>query len=235
MEIADKLTQIANNVPLVYEAGYEKGKSEGGDNPLLYATTLQGLFQAAVFPTDYDLLIEVNSLRAVSNRTNIATFAYQSQNLRSAKLINNGDKTASLVADNMFRTCSKLEYVDLTEFNRKFSTITYFIADSTKVKAIYGELDLSAVTTYTYWLANVSSLVEMRIKADTITASITFQWCPYLSDDTIQSIIDGLMAITDGVARTITFHQAVRNKLSAEQENEIQNVKGWTLSPATKT
>lgn len=30
MSIAEKLTQIAENVPKVYEAGYEKGKAEGG-------------------------------------------------------------------------------------------------------------------------------------------------------------------------------------------------------------
>lgn len=31
MSIADQLAAIKANVPLVYQAGYDKGKSEGGD------------------------------------------------------------------------------------------------------------------------------------------------------------------------------------------------------------
>ena len=50
--------------------------------------------------------------------------------------------------------------------------------------------------------------------------------------NSVQSIIDALMTITDEVPRTIQFHQAVRDKLTPTQEDTIVNVKKWTLLPA---
>jgi hypothetical protein len=46
----------------------------------------------------------------------------------------------------------------------------------------------------------------------------------------VQSIIDGLITITDGVARTLTLHEDVKAKLTDEQKVTITQVKGWTLA-----
>lgn len=77
-----------------------------------------------------------------------------------------------------------------------------------------------------------------------IGKTISFKDCSLLTTgatgettNSVQSIIDALITITDGVARTIQFHQDVRDKLTEEQELTItgtaeQGGKGWTLLPA---
>ena len=47
MSIAEKSIIIAENVPKVYQAGYEKGKADGGggENPFYYATRLDNVME----------------------------------------------------------------------------------------------------------------------------------------------------------------------------------------------
>jgi hypothetical protein len=59
MSIAEKLTTIAENVPKVFEAGYEKGKSEGGTSA----------YETIVFTQDCNNAEEVwNVLNATTSK-----------------------------------------------------------------------------------------------------------------------------------------------------------------------
>lgn len=60
--------------------------------------------------------------------------------------------------------------------------------------------------------------------------NVTFRYCEKLSNESVQNIIDHLLTITDGVARTITFHANVKAKLTDEQIATITTEKGWTLA-----
>ena len=51
----------------------------------------------------------------------------------------------------------------------------------------------------------------------------------YLSDETIQSIIDGLADLTEQTTQTITFYATVGAKLTDEQKATI-TAKNWTLA-----
>ena len=70
-----------------------------------------------------------------------------------------------------------------------------------------------------------------------INQNISFPVSNLLDNDSVQSIINALKPITDGTAKTLTFHQEVRDRLTEEQELTItgtaeQGGKGWTLLPA---
>ena len=58
MSIADKLTRIAENEQRVYNAGYEKGKAEGGDSSHIAALAKSIIDRTVteVTPSDIDAL-----------------------------------------------------------------------------------------------------------------------------------------------------------------------------------
>lgn len=131
------------------------------------------------------------------------------------------DKLGNLVAT--FNYCSTLKRVPLLRL----------------------EVPVTQISTSSF--DNCYALEELNIECvgnGCLAASITFEDCSRLTtgadgetSNSVQSIIDALMSITDGVARTIQFHQDVRDKLTEEQELTItgtaeQGGKGWTLLPA---
>lgn len=81
-------------------------------------------------------------------------------------------------------------------------------------------LTSSATTTFTkcYSLQNIS------FEKNCIEQSISFTQSPLLSNESIQSIIDGLAVITS--SRVLTFHSEVTAKLTDEQISQITE-KGW--------
>lgn len=96
----------------------------------------------------------------------------------------------------------------------------------TNINHIYGEIDCSSSGQSINGF-NGNNLVTITFKAETIKSSIAFSVASKLSDESIQSIIDGIAQVT--TAQTITFHAAVKAKLTEEQIATI-NEKGWTLA-----
>jgi len=92
---------------------------------------------------------------------------------------------------------------------------------------IHGMFDLSSVKKSVGRAFDCYALKEITFKAGTVHYSISFINCSKLSNDSIQSIIDGLAQVE--TAQTITFHATVKAKLTEEQIATI-NEKGWTLA-----
>lgn len=69
-------------------------------------------------------------------------------------------------------------------------------------------------------------LEYIRFVPSTINFSISFQQSSVLSNESIQSIIDGLATVTSSTE--LTLHQTVKNKLTEEQKSVIES-KGWTI------
>lgn len=95
------------------------------------------------------------------------------------------------------------------------------------LKAIYGVFDLSSVTANLGYVFSGGKLETITFKQGTIHFSISFFQSDKLSDESIQSIIDGLAQVE--TAQTITFTATVKAKLTEEQIAAI-NEKGWTLA-----
>ena len=72
-------------------------------------------------------------------------------------------------------------------------------------------------------------LEEIRFEG-VIGKSISFSYCELLTEASVANIIEHLMTITDGVARTLTLHATVKAKLTDEQKTTITTTKGWTLA-----
>lgn len=98
------------------------------------------------------------------------------------------------------------------------------------LEEIIGELDLSKITS-----ANVqnntfngcTSLVEVRFTKESIKYNLSFTQSSQLSDESIQSILDGLATVSS--TRTLAFNSAVYAKLTEEQKQSATD-KGWTIT-----
>jgi hypothetical protein len=220
MSIAEKLTTIAENVSKVFQAGYDKGKAEGGGNvPNLfeYATKIRDTFSSAVFPDGHELVINAPSV------TNLeGAFA----NAIGIKKITLKGNSARNTVDfyNTFRNITTLEEVDLTEFTIKPTRCVYAFYNNSLLKAIYGEWDMSNATNVQNMFTNCLALEEIRFKPLSIYLSLSFANSKYLSAETVQSIVDGLATVE--TTQTLTLNTAI--VVADTQKNTINN-KGWTL------
>jgi hypothetical protein len=252
MAISDKLTQIANNVPLVYKAGYNKGKAEGGDTTEAYN---QGIEAGKIaqkedfwdkFTTAYNSagkpIPRVNYNNAFSYWNGDAFYPAKNLNPNSLytafsyfneygtpldlkqRLIDCG---VTLNTQNVTsaQSCFTGAYISVLP-TMDFGKCTNFVAAfaSPSIETIEKIILKSDGTqTFVATFNDCRKLKEIRFEG-VIGTSISFAQSPLLSADSVADIIAHLGTVT--TEQTITFHADI--ELSAEQEATIQG-KGWTL------
>lgn len=133
---------------------------------------------------------------------------------------------ATSVTDNNLK---KLKIIEIIGDTSKVTTYINAFANRRDTEEIRGELNLISSTSVSGMFTYCSLLKEVRFVAETIKLSIAFTHSPNLSDDSIQSIIDGLADMTGQDAKTLTFHADVKAKLTETQIATITN-KNWTLA-----
>lgn len=122
----------------------------------------------------------------------------------------------------MFQDCSSLTTIpkfdisNAASLSRTFNNCTSLIT--------IPKLNASKVSTFASAFANCVSLVHISFVENSIHKAISFVDSPKLSNDSINSIINGLATVT--TTQTITFHSTVTQKLTDEQKQIIIN-KGW--------
>lgn len=201
-----------------YDKGYNEGYS-AGSLPIYYLRNCESAWGAAVFPENSKITIR-NSGAAVIWRTAFI----RAQNLKSIKLISD-TLEGTIQGDSMFREIKQLELIDLTEFNRKFSSINYCFLSSDNLKTILGALDVNECTKFLLSFGT-NSLEDIEFVPNTIKVSIPFNYCSKLTAKSIQSIIDGLADLTGQTAQTVSWHSTVLAKLTPEQYSQMIN-KNW--------
>ena len=250
MSIAEQITQLKTDFDEVYDAGYEKGKAEGsGDswydtywdsfqdngNRRNYMYGFAGTgWTPTTFKPKYPII-------AVGD----AQYVFSNCDMTDLDFVENGielDTKGATTLTYLFRQCQgvkRIGTIDCTgckDLNRLFYGCSIETIDMFVVKE---SITYSATFEYANYLKNITI-------SGKIGKSISFLYCEnlttgaegeYMPDgitpsNSVQSIIDALITITDGVSRTIQFHQAVRDKLTPTQEDTIVNVKKWTLLPA---
>ncbi|MEE0840040.1 MAG: hypothetical protein U0L72_05750, partial [Acutalibacteraceae bacterium] len=158
---------------------------EAGAMPLYYAKKLDYLWNGVVFPENYEMSVRLKEISTID-------YAFmESKNLKSVKLICDTPDTV-ISASGVFRECSQLELVDLTEFNRKFNNIHFCFYRAYNLKTIIGALDVSECTSFPNSTFSASALETIEFVPNTIKANIWFNNAPKLTHDSLMSIINGL-------------------------------------------
>lgn len=90
-------------------------------------------------------------------------------------------------------------------------------------------LDFSSETSANIEQVGCTALKEIRFKPSCMKTNFWFGNSPNLSDESIQSILDGLADLTGGTAKILTLHATVGAKLTDEQKAAVA-AKNWTLA-----
>lgn len=208
-----------------YSRGYGEGYTDGySKTPLQYTTNLNMAFMNAVFSENCDLVIYVpNFVGSLSN-----TFS-MSKNLKTIKLVCD-DTSGTFNSDGSFYNCQTVETIDLTEFKKKLYNGSNTFANCYSLQEIKGDLDYSeCASSSIIAFGNTWALKEVRFKQGTVKVSLNISSTGVLTDESIQSIIDGLADLTDGTAQTLSLHADVKAALSEEQLVSITQ-KNWTVA-----
>lgn len=198
--------------------GYEDGFSEG--NTLYYAKNVGSVWENAVFPENHSMILKFQDVPTSLYRA----FCF-AKNLKSVKIITD-DRETPIQFNQTFRECPNIEIVDLTECSRKISFCSYMFYAASNLKRILGALDMSLCTTDTYAFF-AGNLQEVEFVPNSIKISFRFS-SAYLTDASIESIINGLADLTGSATQTLTLN-GVWSKLTAEQRERI-SAKNWSLA-----
>lgn len=98
------------------------------------------------------------------------------------------------------------------------------------LEEIIGELDFSKITSENVQnnpFHGCTSLVEIRFTKESIKYNLSFTQSSQLSDESIQSILDGLATVSS--TQTLALNSAVYAKLTEEQKQSATD-KGWTIT-----
>lgn len=234
MNIAEQLQTIADNVPKVYQAGYDDGAAAGGGGGDNHYDTFWDAYQQNGNRTNYS-----NAFGGVG---------WTDETFKPKYPIAPVGDTG---AENMFYGAAITE---IPEGLLDFSQVIYCYMTFRQSKLITAPaLNLTNCTNGTNWLfgqcANLKEIKTLTVSevvtfanmvmgcnalekitfAGTIGQSLSLAWSPLLTNESVQSIIDHLKDLTGATAQTLTFHATVGGKLTQAQKDAI-SAKNWTLA-----
>lgn len=221
MNIAEKLTTIAENEQKVYDAGHEEGYNEGKQaqykwfwdgmlnygNPANYINRFRRWTNTEIYQPNHNI---VHSLSAPASGTETFRESF----------------FTDLKVDNIFSSVSHLNYF--------CQDCTYLVNART--------FHVTATTTYYSPFGNCPKLEEIRFNGTIGKNGLSFKDSTKLSKDSIESVIEHLSSTTSGL--TVTFSRTAVNKAfetssgaadgsTSTEWTTLRNTKAnWTISLA---
>lgn len=178
---------FADKVNEVFEAGKAQG---GGDAQMLIdkMAIRDFAWQNEAFPEGYELVLNFKKTNGNNNTHSLNAVLYGTTGIKTVTLICEESGTIPM---GQFVRASSVEVVDITNFKRIPTEISYMAMANTKLVSILGELDMSRCTKATHPFNTTTALEEIRFKEGTIGISLDFHWSTKLSAESYDSIIKG--------------------------------------------
>ena len=232
MSIAEKLQTIAENQQRVYDKGYSDGSKNSGVDNLRYV-------KGCTFPNlnvfgKSEVELNFDNIQDFTNLFQAGTAANQNTTLEHL----------TINTPNLIKSMQQMLYCHISlapDYTLKSVTLNFDTQNCTNyanaftaqraLEIIGGQpLNYSSVTNANYVnaFANCNSLVEVRFVPNTIKLSISFTNCSNLSNETKQSIFDGLATVE--TAQTLTLHA---NLKILQSQVDSANAKGWNVAGGT--
>lgn len=228
MSVAEKLQTIAENEQRVYDKGFTDGLNSA---PPDY---LPSLTQFSI--ENWNLLSRTNVVLNLPNITNYQhTMRQRTQkNTTVEHLTINGSQGGNVTNISYAFFGSSADYtLKRMTLNWELSACTQFYDAFYNLKGLEvidgNPFDFSSATGIGNIFNQCIALKDVRVKPLTIKVNFNVGSCQSFSDETIQSIIDGLADLTGQDTKTITFHATVGEKLTDTQKATI-TAKNWTLA-----
>ena len=211
MSIAEKLTQIAENEQKVFDAGYEKGKAEGGGQDTYYNEFWDEYQQKGDRFNYYSLFVQ-SGWNDITFKPKYPIICYAVETYHNSN--------ASQIFYN-----SRMTKIDVP-ITITGITLSQTFYNATKLKTI-SLLKLVDVPSFANAFTYCNELENITI-GGSIDANIDFSACWKLTKESIQSIVDHLKDLTGQPSQTLGLHSDTLAKLTEEQMLTISS-KNWTF------
>lgn len=229
MSTSDKLVTIAENVEKVYNAGYEKGKSEGsggGMSPANYGSLYR-------FPND-DWAESEEVVLDLPNLAEAYLNFFYAVVFKKIKTLTVKTQKPLARATSMFQgsTGAETDSLEKLILYIDFSECTSFSAFCTvrrSLKSIEGTpIDFSSATAIGALFNYCSKLQSFRVVKETIKVDINLGANSKLDAATVQNVIEGLAPLPEGTTKNLTLYSDIANNLTEDQTNAIY-AKNWQI------
>ena len=229
MSIAEKLLQLKEDMDAVYEKGKKAAQQAAPESSgWQHITVLNNIFREAILPEKFDMVLNVPNL---SSTADIASMLSGVKNLRKLTL-KCGREDVVLRSYFAFGSCHSVREIDLSQFCNtdvvKITKAHYMFYADVYLERVCGELDFSECTELNTPFQGCNNLTDFEVVPSSVQVAFSVASCPNLSDETRQSIVDGLADLTGQTAQTLTFHATAGAKLTDAQK-AIITAKNWTL------
>ena len=247
MSIAEKLTEVAENVPKVYEAGkkaeYDEfwDKYQNNGNLIDYRYVFSGNgWSAEVFRPKYDI-----KPKLASNMFQLFDIAKSSLPLDLTERLKDLGVVLDLSAVTGSNTTGIFAYANISRvpiIDHRNANMNQTFYQNSVVTTIDGIMTSENVTYSNNVFQNCTSLVNLEIQGTIGQNGFNVQWSTKLSKASIISIINALSTTTTGLTLTLS-KTAVNNAFetseglgdgttSQEWLNLIATKSNWTISLA---
>lgn len=233
MSISDKLTEAAENVPKVYEAGYDKGTSDFRDEfeKWFTANGARTVYVRAFNQTDFNGYTFKTTIKPKA----IGRMFYDYKGTELPKNIDcslsncsgAGETTSAIGTFGCAYYVTEIEDYKIPAQHIYYQTFV----SCRKVKKIAVVRSTSSTIYSTDNFLECYALEEIAFEGE-IGQNINFQWSHLLTHDSLMSIINALVDYsedTSGTTYTLTLGADNIAKLSAEEIAIIEN-KGWNYA-----
>lgn len=210
MTTAEKLVTVAENQQRVYDAGYEKGKAEGIDYDTFWDS-----FQGNGQPMVYQVVFAYNR------------FNKETYNPKYPIICSNSNVSARHIFYNNTEITDTKVPIDVSAISTTTvlqNTFSCYGAGKISALETIRELRVAANTDYPNAFMNCSALKNIVITG-TVGKSISFQFSPLLTKESIMSVFNALS--TDVTGQTVTFSKRAVDAAFTTEE--------WEALTATKT
>ena len=241
MGIKDKLITIAENIPMVYNAGVEQGKQEQyhafWDNiqengkRRNYSSTFQGnVFNVDTFYPKYDIIAEGNASNAFYSWNHYSvdkSVLNLKERLEECGVILDTSKATNLTALFGYGRFTEIPTIDCNGLS--VASTQLFRRNYEYLKKIE-LIKTNESVTYTQWFQDDTALEDIAFEG-VIGQDIDFSACP-LTKASVENIIEHLSTTSSG--KTLTLKQSAVNAVFTTEEFEALKATrtNWTFALA---
>lgn len=230
------------NFPNVTNAAWVFGETQITKVPNLSfpnATSVQGIFkdcQKLTSVVNFNIPNAINVEEAFNGCTNLTTIGVLSipkvqtfnnlfYNCKVLESIEQFNVSSATNLASLFAQSNNLKSVNFVNSTSKVTNFSGLFAGKTVLETVKG-LDLSSATNLASMFASCSNLKNITFVENSIKINFNLGSSSLLSDESIQSLINGLATVE--TAQNLTIHNDVATKLTNEQKATISS-KNWNI------
>ena len=245
MSVADKLTEIAENVPKVYETGFSDGESDGYSEGFYFGYDegyMIGHADGYTEGNDYGRETGYNegqqaeydrfwdSFQQSGTRRNYP-YAFGGSCWKDDTFNPKYDIIINNLCTNMFAYSSQITSTKVPIIIDSSGYSTGVFLSCTRLKTIPSLKVCETNQTFSTWFQDCTALENITFTKDSVVAaSISFQWSTKLTKASIESIFGALSASASGKSLSLP-KTAVNNAFTdAEWATLVATKSNWTIN-----